>query len=257
MRLSNKVAIITGSGSGIGRESAVLFSKEGAKVSVVDIDGEGGEHTVDLIAQQGTPANFIHADVSKASDVERVINTTVKNYGKLDILFNNAGVPMPFTPVEDVEEERYDRIMDVNVKGVFLGCKYAVPLMKKQGGGVILNISSISGIRPRVGNNAYAASKGAVITLTKALAIELAPYQIRVNCINPVAIDTPMFPKFMSDNDITDDELEKGKKGAIDTIPLGRLAQPEDIAYAALYLASDESSLVTGVSFNVDGGRGI
>jgi len=252
MKLSNKVALITGSGSGIGRASAILFSQEGAKISVADIDEKGGQQTVDLIKQKGGSAIFIQTDVSKANDIERMIRATVDHYGKLDILFNNAGIGMPFIPIEEVKESIWDRIMEINVKGIFLGCKYAVPIMKRQGGGVIINTASISGVRPRPGLSAYSASKGAAILLTKALAIELAPFKIRVNCVNPVVVDTPFLEK-----NIDLSQLEEAKKSMLSTIPLGRLCQPEDIAHAALYLASDESSMVTGLSLDVDGGRGI
>ena len=252
MRLANKVAIITGAGSGMGRASACLFAKEGAKVSVVDINMAGGQETVELIGRSGGLAQFISADVTKASDVDQMIQATVTAYARLDILFNNAGVPMSFTPIEEVSEELYDKILAVNLKGIFLGCKYATPIMKKQGSGVIINTASIAGVRARPGLNVYCASKGGVILLTKALAIELAPYNIRVNAINPVATDTPMLLGFIGDRD-----LEEGRKAFIATIPLGRLAIPEDIANAALYLASDEASMLTGTCIDVDGGRGI
>ena len=252
MRLADKVAIITGAGSGMGRASACLFAKEGAKVSVVDINVAGGQQTVELIKRSGGVAQFINADVAKASDVERMVQATVNAYARLDILFNNAGVPMSFTPIEEVSEELYDKILAVNLKGIFLGCKYATPIMKKQGGGVIINTASIAGLRARPGLNVYCASKGGAILLTKAVAIELAPYNIRVNAINPVATDTPMLPGFIGDRD-----LEEGRKAFIATIPLGRLAIPEDIANAALYLACDESSMLTGTCIDVDGGRGI
>ena len=252
MKLSNKVVLITGSGSGIGRASAVLFSREGAKISVVDIDEKGGQQTVDLIKQKGSDAIFVHANITKASDAERMVKVTLDQYGKLDILFNNAGIGMPFMPIEQIEESLWHRIMDINVMGIFLGCKYAIPAMKRQGGGVIINTASISGVRPRVGNSVYSASKGAVILLTKSLAMELAPFKIRVNCINPVVVETPFLEKNIDRN-----QLEEAKKTMLSTIPLGRLCQPEDIAHAALYLASDESSMVTGASLDVDGGRGI
>jgi 3-oxoacyl-[acyl-carrier protein] reductase len=257
MRLLNKVALITGSGSGIGRESAIIFSREGAKVSIADIDKKGGQQTVDLIKQKGGTAIFIQTDVSKANDVEKMIKTTVDHYGKLDILFNHAGVPMSFTPVEELEEDLWDRIMDTNVKSIFLACKYGVPFMKKQGGGVIINTASIGGVRPRPGISAYNTSKGAIITLTKALAVELAPNKIRVNCINPVAAETLFLVRAVTGGSTKDEKYEEGIKRTLESIPLGRLAQPEDVAYAALYLASDDSSMVTGVSLNVDGGRGI
>lgn len=257
MKLSNKVALITGAGSGFGRATAILFSKEGAKISVVDIDKKGGQETVKFIKGHGGDAFFVDADVSKASDNEKMIQTTVDQYGKIDILFNNAGVPMSFTPIEEVTEELWNRIMDINVKGIFLGSKSAIPFMKKQGAGVIINTASISGVRPRPGLIAYSTSKAAAIMLTKALAIELAPYKIRVNCLNPVAGETPMLAKFIGAEESKGEKFEAGRKRFIDTVPMGRLAQPEDVAYAALYLASDEASLVTGVSLDVDGGRGI
>jgi len=257
MKLANKIALITGAGSGFGRASAVLFAQEGAKVSVVDIDEKTGQETVSLVKQKGGNAIFIRADVSKAADVEKMIKTTADKFGRLDILFNNAGIPMSFTPVENLKEELWDRIQNINVKGIFLGAKYAVPYMKRQGGGVIINTASISGVRPRPGLIAYSASKAAAIMLTKALAIELAASKIRVNCLNPVAAETPMLPKFMSDQALTPEKFEEGRKRFTDTVPLGRLAQAEDVANAALFLASDEAALITGASLDVDGGRGI
>jgi len=252
MRLPNKVALITGAASGIGRASAVLFAKEGAKIVVADIDETGGRQTVDLIAQGGGSAVFVKADVTKAADVERMIKASVDQFGKLDILFNNAGVGTAFTPIEQVDEALWDRVMAINVKSIFLGCKYAAPAMKAQGGGVIINTASISGVRPRPGLTVYAASKGAVIVFTKAIAIEFAPYKIRVNCINPVVTDTAFITKTIEAS-----QIEAAKKGMLSTIPLGRLGEPEDMAFAALYLASDEAGLVTGVSLDVDGGRAI
>lgn len=257
MRLSNKVALITGSGSGMGRASAILFAHEGAKVSAVDINDKTGQETVNLVKGKGGEAIFIRADVSKASDVENMIKKTVDTYGKLDILFNNAGIPMSFTPIEEVEEDLWDRIFAINVKSIFLACKYAVPIMKEQGGGIIINTASIIGVRPRPGLNAYLASKGAAIQLTKGLAIELAPHKIRVNCINPVATDTPMFPYFIDNSGAKDAKYETARERFIAGIPLGRLAKAEDIASAALFLASDESAFITGVGLDVDGGRAI
>jgi 3-oxoacyl-[acyl-carrier protein] reductase len=250
MRLSGKVAIITGSGSGMGRASALLFAKEGAKVVVADIDGKAAEETADLIRKDGGEAVFVQTDVSKASEVAAMIQTAVNRYGRLDVLYNNAGFPMVPTPAEEIDEELWDRIMAVNVKAIFLAFKYAAPVMKKQGGGAIVNTASISGVRPRPGQSPYSTSKAAAIFLTKALAIEAAPHKIRVNCINPTATETPMIPKLGA-------TTPEAVKGIVGTIPLGRLAQPTDIAYAALYLASDEASMVTGIALDVDGGRGI
>jgi 3-oxoacyl-[acyl-carrier protein] reductase len=257
MKLKNRVALITGAGSGMGRASAVLFATEGATVAVVDLDEKTGQETVGLVQQNKGEACFIQADVSKHADAEKMIKTTVDKYGKLDILFNNAGIPMSFTPVAELKEEQWDRIMNVNVKAIFLAAKFAAPVMKKQGGGVILITASISGVRPRPGLSAYSTSKAAAIMLTKALAIELAPSKIRVNAINPVAAETPMLAHFMASGGAKGDQYESGRKRFVDTVPLGRLATAEDIAYMALFLASDEASLITGASFDVDGGRGI
>jgi 3-oxoacyl-[acyl-carrier protein] reductase len=249
MKLSNKVALITGAGAGFGRESALLFAEEGAKIVVADLNGKAARETVELIKEKGGNAVSVEADVSKASDVANMVKIAVDTYGKLDILFNNAGIPQLPTPVEDLDEGLWDKIMSINLKGIFLGAKYAFPVMKKQGGGVIINTASISGKRPRPGSSAYATSKAAAIFLTKALAIEGAPSKIRVNAINPVAAETAMLPGL----GVTKDAMP----AIIASIPMGRLAQPKDVAYAALYLASDEASLVTGIGLDVDGGRGI
>ncbi len=257
MRLLNKIATITGSGSGVGRASALIFSKEGAKISVVDIDDKGGQQTVEMVKQKGGEAIFIKADVSKESDVERMVKTTVDNFGRLDILFNNAGFPMASTPLEQVKEELWNKVCDINLKGVFYGSKHVIPIMRNQGGGSIINTASIGGVRPRPGYSAYHPAKAAVISLTKVIALEVAADKIRVNCINPVAIDTPMFPRFLSESGAKDEKFEEIKKSYIAGIPLGRLAMPEDVAYAALFFASDEASFLTGVSLNVDGGRSI
>lgn len=215
---------------------------------VVDIEDNFGEETANIIRKNGGDVIFVHTDVSLAIELEHLIRVTIDTFGKIDILFNNAGIDHKFTPIENIDESLWDRIYAVNVKSIFLAVKYAVPYMKKAGGGVIINTASMSGIRPRMNMSAYTSSKGAVITLTKSLAIELAPSNIRVNCINPVGTDTPLLRRSLD---------EEGLKAMISTIPLGRLAKPEDIAYAALYLACDESSMFTGTCINVDGGRGI
>jgi 3-oxoacyl-[acyl-carrier protein] reductase len=252
MRLKDKVAVITGGGSGIGRASALLFAQEGAKIVVADVDEKGGRETVNMIASSGGAALFVSADVSKASDADGMVAACVNHYGKLDILYNNAGIGGPFISIEETEESFYDKLMAINVKGVFLCSKAAVPVMKKKGGGVIIVTASIAGVRPRPGQVVYSTSKAAAIMLTKSLAIELAPFNIRVNCINPVVTDTAFLTK-----NIESSKLEDAKKGMVSTIPLGRMGRPEDMANAALYLASDESSLVTGVCLDVDGGRGV
>lgn len=250
MRLADKVAVITGSGSGMGRASALLFAREGAKIVVADINEKAARETAELVKKDGGQAIFVRTDVSKASDVAAMVKAAVDEYGKLDIMYNNAGYPMVPIPAEEIDEELWDKIMAVNVKAIFLAFKHVAPVMKQQGGGVIINTASISGVRPRPGQSPYSTSKAAAIFLTKALAIEAAPHKIRVNCINPTATDTPMIPKLGA---ITPEAV----KGIVGTIPIGRMAQPIDIAYAALFLASDEASMVTGIALDVDGGRGI
>ena len=250
MRLNKKVAAITGAGSGIGRASAMLFAAEGAKVVVADINDTASEDTVAAIKSKGGDAFFVHTDVSKASDAENLINTTKEKFGNIDILFNNAGTPMSNTSIEELDESTWDRIYTVNVKSVFLTMKYAIPVMKEAGSGVIINLASMGGVRPLKGTNAYASSKAAVIHLTKAVALEVAENNIRVTFINPAAVDTPMLPQFRREGM----DLNEFYEGAKASMPLGRIAKPEDIAYAALYLASDESAFVTGGIFPIDGG---
>jgi len=249
MTLRDAVVAVTGAGSGMGRATAELFASRGASVVVVDIDAGAAAETVDRITTDGGDAVAATADVSDAADVEAFVERTVEEYGRIDVLHNNAGIPQESTPVEDVTEATWDQIQDVNLKSAFLGAKHAVPHMREQGGGVILNTASTAGIRPRTGLSAYCASKGGMITLTKQLAHELADDNIRVNAICPVATDTDMLPEFTSD-DLTVDDMAG-------TIPLGRLAEPDDIAQAAAFLASDEAEMITGTALEVDGGRDI
>src|SRR5438093_753425 len=181
-----------------------------------------------------------------------MLDASIERYGALDVLFNNAGLAMPFTPIEALDPGLLDALIDVNIKGVFLGCQLAAPIMKAQRRGVIINMGSTAGIRPRPGLAAYNMTKGAVITLSKSLALELAPYRVRVVALCPVATDTPMLPRFMGDVD-----AQEGRRRFIETIPLGRLNTPNDLARAALWLASDEAEMVTGTAFAVDGGRDV
>lgn len=250
MRLQDKVAIITGAASGMGKATAELFSQEGAAVVIADLPTSAGEQVAAGITAAGGKAVFVAVDVTNAEQVEHMVETTVDTFGTIDILHNNAGLPMAFTPIEDVTDAYYDKMMAVNLKGVFLGSQSVVPIMKQAGHGVILNTASTAGVRPRPGLNIYAASKGGVIAFTKSLALELAPFGIRVNAINPVATDTPMLNQFIGSGDVAE-----GREKFLSTIPMGRLAQPMDIAQAALFLASDEASLITGVDLEVDGGR--
>ena len=254
MRLANKVSLITGAATGIGRASAIMFAKEGAKVAIADINDAGGQETVDVIKSAGGEAIYIHTDLSKRTDIQHMIETTVKTFGRVDILFNNAGYYEWPHKLDEITEAEWDMTFTINVKAIFLAAQYVVPEMKKIGGGVIITTASMAGVRPRA-HAAYGSSKAAAIGLTKALALQLAPFNIRVNVINPTAVETPLMKSFLAVT--TDEDLEKAKKERVKTIPLGRVAQPEDIAYAALYLASDESAMLTGDSINVDGGTGI
>lgn len=250
MRLKNKVALITGAGSGIGRASAFLFAKEGAKVVVVDIDGETGNQTVRTIKKEKGDAIFVKTDVSKAREVEETVKKAIQRYGRLDILFNNAAIN-PVGTVVDTPEEVFDKVIGVNLKGVFLNCKYAIPQMLKQGGGVIINTSSINGVVGFPNEVVYDASKAGIILLTKATAIDFGTKNIRVNCILPGMTDTPLFQKYAQ---LTPDPEkfveESGKLNAA----LKRMITPEEVARVALFLASDEASGVTGSEYPVDGG---
>ena len=245
MRLEGKTAFVTGSGSGIGKCIAETYVREGARVAVVDLDADAAKRVARAI---GNNAIALRCDVSKKSDIEAAVDETLAAFGALDILVNNAGVTHVNKPMLEIDEAEFDRICAVNVKGVFFGCQAVVPLFRKQGGGVIINIGSTAGLRPRPGLSVYNASKGAVHILTKSLAVELAPDRIRVCAIAPVATETPLLPSFLGP---AAGEREK----FIATVPLGRLARPEDIANAALYLASPDAEFVTGNIVEVDGGR--
>jgi 3-oxoacyl-[acyl-carrier protein] reductase len=247
MRLRNKVAIITGAGAGIGKASACLFAREGARVVVADINEKDGRGTVDFIKAAGGEAIFVRTDVAVSADVINLMAAAIAAFGRIDILFNNAGVGQKLMKTEELDEPTWDLIHNVNLKGVFLGIHHVLPHMKKAKGGVILNTGSMSAVRPRIHAAAYVSSKAAVIMLTKAVALEVAGDNIRVNCINPVVTFTTMM------QNLPEEERHAWAK----TIPMGRVAQPEEMAYAALYLASDESSMVTGICLDVDGGRGI
>ncbi len=253
MRLQDKVTVITGAASGFGLATAKCFANEGAKVVLADLNETGAQAAANEIQSAGGNAIAVGGDVAELDDCRRMVQQAVAHYGRLDVLFNNAGTPMAPTPIEEVPEVLWEKLWSVNVTGVLHGCQAAIPQMKQQGSGVIINTASTSGVRPRPGLVAYAASKGAVITLTKGLALELAPAKIRVNAISPVAADTPMLPGFMS----SDANFEAARQAFIATVPLGRLTQPDDVAHAALYLASDEAAHITGINLEVDGGRDV
>ena len=248
MRLRNKVALITGVAVGIGRVEARLFAAEGATIVASDINEFGGQETVSMVKESGGEAIFVPADVTKSADIKHLVETAIQKYGRIDIIINDAGIPQKPAQVEDIDEALWHRVHDVNVKSVFLTAKYAVPYMKKARKGVIINTSTQNSVRPQPGHAALVSAKNSVIAITKALALDLAPYNIRVNCISPWTVNTPSFQASLS-------EAEKQKW--IDMTPLGRIGTPEDIAYGALYLASDEASWVTGVCLSIDGGYGI
>jgi len=246
-KIDGKVAIITGAASGNGKAAAILFAQEGAKVVVADIADGPGEETVKTINESGGKAVFVHADVSKAEDVKNMVKTAVDTYGKLDIIFNNAGKESPFEYTANYPEKLFDEVIAVDLKGTLLGMKYAVQELLKTGGGSIINMSSIMGILPGAGMSSYGAAKSGVIQLTKIAAVEYAKQNIRVNCIAPGIIETPMVVRQFRMMPRT--KVAMGQK-----IPIGRFGKPEEIAKAALFLASDDSSYITAHVLQVDGG---
>jgi len=251
MRLSGKVAIVTGGGSGFGEGIAKRFAEEGARVVVNDIDEAGAARvTAEIEKAQGQgSAVFVRADVAVSADVSRLVRQTLERYGRFDIVVNNAGVTHVNGPMLGVSEAIFDRVFAVNVKALYFSALHTVPVFRKQGGGCIINTASTAGLRPRPGLVWYNGSKGAAITITKAMAVELAPDKIRVNALCPVAGDTPLLASFMGG------DTQENRKKFIGSIPLGRLSTPRDVANAALYLASDEAEFITGVALEVDGGR--
>ena len=249
MKLKDKVAIITGGGSGFGEATARRFAEEGAKVVVADLRGDAAQRVAGDI---GSSALAVSADVGSRADVERVVSETQKKFGTPDILVNNAGTTHKNQPLLDTDEEMFDRVFRVNVKSIYYFIQAIVPVMRDAGGGVILNVGSTAGIRPRPGLTWYNTSKGAVNLMSRSLAAELAPWRIRVNALCPVAGDTPLLEALMGVPD-TDENRAK----YISSIPLGRLCRPSDVASAALYLASDDAEFITGIEFPIDGGRTI
>jgi len=249
MRLKDKIAIVTGAGSGFGEGIAKRFAQEGCAVMAADINDAGGHRVADEIAAAGGKAQFAHADVSKDADWARLVKATKDAFGGLHIVVNNAGITHRNQPLLDVPEEMFDRIYAVNVKSLFHSAKHCVPHFRSVGGGVFINIASTAGIRPRPGLTWYNGSKGAAIMTSRSMAGELAPDRIRVNIINPVAGETGMLPEFMGQ------DTPEIRAKFVASIPLGRLSRPLDIANAALYLASDEAEFITGACLEVDGGR--
>ena len=248
MRLKDKVALITGAGSGIGREAALLWAAEGAKIVVADVNDEAGQAVAAEIAAAGGAATYVHADVSKGADAEAMVRAAEESFGKLNVLFNNAGIMHSDDDnAMTTDEAVWDLTMNINLKGVFLGCKYGIPALRRAGGGSIINVASfvalLGAATPQI---AYTASKGGVLSMTRELAVIHARENIRVNALCPGPLRTELLMKFLN--------TEAKKQRRLVHIPLGRFGEAREIASAALFLASDESSYVTGTTFTVDGG---
>jgi NAD(P)-dependent dehydrogenase (short-subunit alcohol dehydrogenase family) len=248
MRLENKVAVITGAGSGIGRESALLFAREGARVVVADVNEDAGNAVVEELRGAGGEAVYVHADVSKSADAEAMIRTAEESFGRLDVLFNNAGIShAQDDDAVTTDEEVWDLTMNINLKGVFLGCKHGIPALRRAGGGSIINTASfvalLGAATPQL---AYTASKGGVLAMTRELAVIHARENIRVNALCPGPLRTELLMKYL--------DTEEKRQRRLVHIPMGRFGEASEIARAALFLASDESSFTTGATFLVDGG---
>jgi NAD(P)-dependent dehydrogenase (short-subunit alcohol dehydrogenase family) len=250
MKLKDKVAIITGAGRGMGRAAALLFAKEGASIVIAEIDEDTGRKTKSDIVKAGGKAIFIKTDVSKSEDVKNLVGKTIKEFGKLHIVYNNAAVFWFGKDgyITDIDEATWDRVLDINLKGTYLCCKYAIPEIIKSGGGSIINTSSSAGLIGIPKCDAYTATKGAVIALTRSMGVEYAPKNIRVNCIAPVAIQTEM----VKESNLIDPEFDENK--FLQSTPIRRWGKPEEIAKVALFLASDDSSYLVGSVVVADGG---
>ena len=246
---AGKVAFVTGAASGIGRAAALAFAREGASVVVADVSEEGNQQTARMIEEQGGRALAVRCDVTRTEDVRAALERTVEAFGRLDVAFNNAGVePRKLVPTAEVEDAEWDRIINIDLRGVFLCMKHEIPLMLKQGGGAIVNTSSGAGIIGIKGNPAYTAAKHGVIGLTRATALDYASANIRVNAVCPGYVDTPMMARFTGDT-------AEGRARVVSEEPIGRMAQPEEIANAVLWLCSDASSFTVGHALIVDGGQ--
>ena len=247
-RVENKIALVTGGGSGLGRATVQALAREGAKVLVADLNLESAHETVTMVAETGGEASAFAMDVTIAAQVEAMVQTTVERYGRLDCAFNNAGIPGKVgTSVIDYEEEDWDRVIAVDLKGVWLGMKYELKQMLKQGSGVVVNTASIAGLVGLVGSSPYVASKHGVVGLTKTAALEFAQQNIRVNAVCPGVFRTPLVEKIIA-------ELPEREELYLSAQPIGRMGRPEELAEAVVWLCSDAASFVTGHAFPVDGG---
>jgi len=252
-RFDNTAVVITGAGSGFGAATARRFAAEGARVLAADLDPAAAERTAAAVSADGGVALPFAADVSVESDVKAMIDRAAGEFGRVDVLVNNAGYSHRNKLMWNISVEEFDAVFAVNVRGVFLGCKHVIPLMIDQGGGAIVNIASIGAVAPRPGGTPYNATKGAVLTLTRGLALEVARHNIRVNAVNPVAADTAFMKGALGGEGLSDDV----RTALIGTIPLGRLSTPDDVAAAVTFLASKDAEFLTGTGLAVDGGRSI
>lgn len=241
----NKVALITGAGSGIGRSVAQLFAERGTRVVVTDIDEDGGRKTVELIEQTGGTARFVRHDTSSAEDAQKVVNDTIETYGRLDFAVNNAGIGGPSAPVGEYPLEGWDKVIAVNLSGVFYGMRYQIPAMLKNNGGSIVNVASILGQVGFVNSSAYVAAKHGVVGLTKNAALEYSAKNIRINAVGPAFIRTPLIEKNLTEEQIA---------GLVNLHPIGRLGEPREVAEVIVWLCSDKASFVSGSYYAIDGG---
>jgi NAD(P)-dependent dehydrogenase (short-subunit alcohol dehydrogenase family) len=246
--LDGKVAFVTGAANGIGRAAALAFARQGASVVVTDVSEHNNQETARMIQELGGQALAIRCDVSRAEDIQRALNATIESFGRLDFAFNNAGVEYTIKPAADVTEEEWDRIIDIDLRGVFLCMKYEIPLILKQGGGAIVNTSSGAGVKGFKGGAAYVAAKHGVVGLTKSVALDYASSNIRINAVCPGIIDTPMMDRFSGGT-------TEGRQAVIAPEPVGRMGKPEEIAAAVVWLCSDAASFVVGHAMVVDGGQ--
>ena len=247
-QFAGKVAFVTGAANGIGRAAALAFARQGANVAVADVSQNGNKETARLIEEIGSHALGIHCDVGRNEDVQRALKATVENFGRLDFAFNNAGIEYAIKPVADVAEDEWDRIMDIDLRGVFLCMKHEIPLMLEHGGGAIVNTSSGAGVKGFKGGAAYVAAKHGVVGLTKAAALDYAASNIRINAVCPGIIDTPMMDRFSGGN-------REGRDAVIAQEPVGRMGRPEEIAAAVTWLCSDAAAFVVGHAMVIDGGQ--
>ena len=245
---AGKVAFVTGAANGIGRAAALAFAREGASVVVADVSEQGNQETARMIEEAGGRALAVRCDVSRAEDVKAALDQAVETFGRLDFAFNNAGVEQPLTATADLTEKEWDRIVDINLRGVFLCMKHEIPLMLKQGGGAIVNTSSGAGVKGIAGQAAYCAAKFGVVGLTKAAALDYAKANIRMNAVCPGIIETPMMDRFSGGT-------PEGRARVIAQEPVGRMGKPEEIAAAVVWLCSDAAAFVVGHAMVIDGGQ--